>query len=177
MAWDEPVIEKLKELWLSGRSAAACAQAINGAFGTSFSRNAVIGKCHRMGLRRQEPAASYKTRWVQKPKTPRVPKTPAARRDTAEAVAMVKRIARNAELSVAPLPEENATVASSNPVAFQARVFGQCAAPVSGTGFDMIVCGNECQDGQSYCPGHRAIYYRPFVTKDRDLLRLAKRFA
>lgn len=176
MAWDDTNIETLKGLWLEGKSAAFCAYQLNQQYGTTFSRNAVIGKLHRMGLKRGDLVSSCTTRWIQKPRTP---KTKQARRATYEAVAMARRVGSRDERVDAPLPEEKgpAVVVSPNPVSFSERAFGQCAAPVSGSGFDMIVCGNECQGGQSYCPGHRSIYYRPFVAKDRELMRLAKRFA
>ena len=45
MSWTEEKIEKLKELWGKGKTASQIAEIIGG-----MSRNAVIGKAHRLNL-------------------------------------------------------------------------------------------------------------------------------
>ena len=45
MAWTEEKVEKLKELWGKGNTASQIAEIIGG-----ISRNAVIGKAHRLNL-------------------------------------------------------------------------------------------------------------------------------
>ena len=52
MSWDEQKVNKLKELWGKGNTASQIAQIIGG-----ISRNAVIGKAHRLNL-----SAKIKTR-------------------------------------------------------------------------------------------------------------------
>ena len=52
MSWDEAKITKLKELWGKGNTASQIAEIIGG-----LSRNAVIGKAHRLNL-----SAKIKTR-------------------------------------------------------------------------------------------------------------------
>tara|TARA_B100000035_G_scaffold309908_1_gene316826 strand:- start:350 stop:844 length:495 start_codon:yes stop_codon:yes gene_type:complete len=54
MSWTEEKVEKLKELWGKGSTASQIAQIIGG-----ISRNAVIGKAHRLNL-----SAKIKTRSV-----------------------------------------------------------------------------------------------------------------
>ncbi len=44
--WDEPRIELLKRLWISGETACMIAETLGG----GLTRNAVIGKAHRLGL-------------------------------------------------------------------------------------------------------------------------------
>ncbi len=44
--WDEPRMELLKHLWLSGEAARTIAEKL----GSGVTRNAVIGKAHRLGL-------------------------------------------------------------------------------------------------------------------------------
>ena len=46
MSWTDERVELLKKLWLDGRSASQ----ISGELGGGVTRNAVIGKVHRMGL-------------------------------------------------------------------------------------------------------------------------------
>ena len=45
MSWDDKKIAKLKELWGNGSTASQIAEIIGG-----ISRNAVIGKAHRLNL-------------------------------------------------------------------------------------------------------------------------------
>ena len=52
MSWDEQKVQKLKELWGKGNTASQIAEIIGG-----LSRNAVIGKAHRLNL-----SAKIKTR-------------------------------------------------------------------------------------------------------------------
>tara|TARA_B100000768_G_C11080478_1_gene290584 strand:+ start:34 stop:531 length:498 start_codon:yes stop_codon:yes gene_type:complete len=52
MSWNEEKVEKLKELWGSGKTASQISEIIGG-----MSRNAVIGKAHRLNL-----SAKIKTR-------------------------------------------------------------------------------------------------------------------
>ncbi|MBE7219728.1 MAG: GcrA cell cycle regulator, partial [Caulobacteraceae bacterium] len=46
MSWTEERVERLSTLWLEGRSASQIAAEL----GEGVSRNAVIGKVHRLGL-------------------------------------------------------------------------------------------------------------------------------
>jgi len=50
MSWDESTIKMLAFLWKEGLSASEISRRINLAHGTSFTRNAVIGKRVRIGL-------------------------------------------------------------------------------------------------------------------------------
>jgi len=47
MAWTDETIEKLKQLWAKGQSASKIAEEL----GAGITRNAVIGKAHRLGLK------------------------------------------------------------------------------------------------------------------------------
>jgi GcrA cell cycle regulator len=46
MHWDEPQTELLTRLWLAGKTARTIAEKLGG----GITRNAVIGKAHRLGL-------------------------------------------------------------------------------------------------------------------------------
>ena len=46
MSWTEEKVNKLKELWGSGKTASQIAEIIGG-----ISRNAVIGKAHRLRIK------------------------------------------------------------------------------------------------------------------------------
>ena len=65
--WTKEMIEKLDELWRKGNSASVCANELNVAFNTSFSRSAILGKMHRAGKSRTKKS---KNRLYKKPKNP-----------------------------------------------------------------------------------------------------------
>ena len=54
MSWTEEKVNKLKELWGKGKTASQIAEIIGG-----ISRNAVIGKAHRLNLSSKIRAKSY----------------------------------------------------------------------------------------------------------------------
>ncbi len=47
--WTDQIVSRLQRLSYEGYSGSVIADAVNREFGTAFSRNAVIGKLHRMG--------------------------------------------------------------------------------------------------------------------------------
>ena len=60
MSWSDEMIVLLKTHWGSGKSAAEIAQLL----GPSMTRNAVIGKAHRMGLSGTRSGPTKATRFV-----------------------------------------------------------------------------------------------------------------
>src|ERR1700682_2925899 len=72
--WTREAAEQLVALWQTGASGSLIAAAINRDHDTAFSRNAVIGKVHRLGLAGRTVAA------------PRMGKPRPARRDGAESI-------------------------------------------------------------------------------------------
>jgi GcrA cell cycle regulator len=79
MEWDEPRIELLKRLWFAGETARTIAERL----GRGVTRNAVIGKAHRLGLtgkqgslraalkRRPAPASTASNKQPQRRQKPR----------------------------------------------------------------------------------------------------------
>ena len=66
--WSEDRVEQLKSLWTEGLSASQIARALGG-----VTRNAVIGKVHRLGLAgRASPSRSERPRLPMAPKAPSV---------------------------------------------------------------------------------------------------------
>ena len=79
--WDEQRVERLKTLWSEGLSASQIAAALGG-----VTRNAVIGKVHRLGLSGRAKAPSSATPRQRKPRaaSPYIrPARPATRGNTA----------------------------------------------------------------------------------------------
>ena len=69
MSWTDERIALLKKMWKDGKSAAEIAKTL----GKGVTRNAVIGKAHRMGL-------SGRPSPIKKPAAPK--KEPAAKKET-----------------------------------------------------------------------------------------------
>ena len=78
MGWTDERVELLKKLWQDGLSASQIAKQLGG-----VTRNAVIGKVHRLGLSGRA-APSKPARTVFKAPRPARPITPAAPRRIAE---------------------------------------------------------------------------------------------
>jgi len=100
MSWTDERIERLKSLWTKGMTASHIADELGG-----VSRNAVIGKAHRLGLQSRpspvkpnEPAPKPKSRAKERPEAAAAP----AKAPAAEAPAPAPR----AEARPAPAPAE-----------------------------------------------------------------------
>ena len=93
--WSESRVTTLSQLWLDGLSASQIAKQLGG-----VTRNAVIGKVHRLGLSGRAPASAPAR--APRTATPR-PKRP--RRVSTAAPPLRKSRARSAALGYAPAPE------------------------------------------------------------------------
>lgn len=167
MAWTDERVETLKKLWAEGLSAAQIANKIGG-----VTRNAVIGKVHRLGLSgRATPAKPQRgcaPRAVERDKETAAP--PAPRED-------VKSVIPEPDF-VAPLVLESgdsATVATiSN---------NMCKWPIGDPARDDFhFCGQTTLPGKSYCAYHARLAFQPPMRREarpvpRRSLAAAKRRA
>lgn len=78
MAWTEDRIKKLRKLWSKGLSASQIAKEI----GDGVTRNAVIGKAHRLGLKSRPSPVKSGRKKPKKPAPKRAPAPPAKDRVT-----------------------------------------------------------------------------------------------
>ena len=96
MSWTEERIERLKKMWHEGATASQIADELGG-----VSRNAVIGKAHRLGLeQRPSPVKPGEEKEVKKPAAA----PPAAASAQAKAAAPAKAEASEAAPAAAPAP-------------------------------------------------------------------------
>ena len=65
MAWTDERIKQLRQLWCEGQSASKIAEQLGG-----VTRNAVIGKIHRLGLSNRSENSEKKNRNEKERKTP-----------------------------------------------------------------------------------------------------------
>ena len=140
MAWTDERVDKLKALWKKGLSASQIATEL----GENITRNAVIGKAHRLGL-------SSRPSPVKKPAQAKPRKVP------------VKKAAPAAP-ALAPDPfdkPEKITI-----LELTDRI---CKWPLGHPGEDDFqFCGSKSVSGQPYCAFHGAMAYQaPQPRKDR----------
>ncbi len=146
MGWTEERVEVLRKLWLDGLSASQIAKHLGG----GLTRNAVIGKVHRLGLSGRA-APSQPNRAVMKtprPPRPAVAATPAPRR--AEPVIRHE----------SPTPVSYAEQAGSATVLTLGA--HMCKWPIgdpSNDGFSF--CGRVSSGDGPYCTHHAQVAYQP----------------
>lgn len=118
MAWTDERIAKLKQHWDEGLSASQIAELL----GDGLTRNAVIGKAHRLGLAaRPSPLKAAKGDGKAKPRQPRAPRAAKAAAPKAEAAPAPTAEAAPAAAS-APAPAASVPPVKSEPVAKPAPV-------------------------------------------------------
>jgi GcrA cell cycle regulator len=180
LGWTDERVEVLKKLWVEGLSAAQIANRLGG-----VTRNAVIGKVHRLGLAGRN-APSQPTR--------RMPSEPVARSSgpAAARVVAVRQQQAVAAAAVAPvkaIPQKlapaAAVVATVAPMVSPVRrpqartaaglvdVHGlghsMCKWPIGDPGDpDFGFCGSKCDAGAVYCKEHAAIAYTQPQNQRRD---------
>ncbi len=195
MSWTDERVEKLKELWGEGMSASQIAKVLGG-----VTRNAVIGKVHRLGLSNRGPAAAGEdtketpapkakaakpaakpAAAAEKPQPAPVPEeaapaplpAPVARRTPP-----VIRDATQPRAPGAPTPEEEAaraTLAEIEKIAKRIDLLDlterTCKWPIGDpTEDDFAFCGLEAVPGKPYCQYHVAVAFQPMSSR-RDRAR------
>jgi len=179
MSWTDERVDQLKQLWAEGKSASQIA----GLLGHGLSRNAVIGKVHRLGL-----AGRAKSPGLVSPR-PR-PSTPhsAGHRAPAPrlAPAAAPRITRGATaLAIAPGPVadteletfESVVVPMSLRVTIVELKEAMCRWPLGDPATaEFRYCGSPAASGP-YCAYHGSIAYQPAQERrrERDRRRAALR--
>ncbi len=174
MGWTEERIAALKSLWEEGLSASQIAARLGG-----VTRNAVIGKVHRLGLSgRPSPLRADQARAEAKPA---VSAAPAAPRLVPQPTLTVVRTAAPVEerppvqvQAVAPAPVQVAAAPTAVAVATPAAVVPSgkrvsllnitdrmCKWPIGHPGEpDFHFCGDRSLTGQPYCQTHASMAYQ-----------------
>jgi GcrA cell cycle regulator len=162
MGWTDERVEMLKRLWLEGHSASQIAKQLGG-----VTRNAVIGKVHRLGLSGRA-APSQPSRQVLR--TPRPPR-PAPVHHQAQ-----RRV------EARPLPVPQAVVYPEEPGSATVLTLGahMCKWPIGDPSTDdFTFCGRRINEG-SYCVEHARVAYQPQQKKGKgsasDLARSLRRY-
>ena len=185
MSWTDDRVETLKKLWGEGQSASQIAKELGG-----VTRNAVIGKVHRLGLsNRTGGSTSAKTAAKEKPAARTAPKAKAAAPADAEPTeAPIKRpipIRRQIIPAGQPLPPQPSAneispeaLASVREVEKKAKKISlmelterTCKWPVGDPATDDFwFCGLAVKTGKPYCEAHVGVAFQPMSSR-RDRRR------
>jgi GcrA cell cycle regulator len=156
MSWTDERVELLKKLWTDGLSASQIASRMGG-----LTRNAVIGKVHRLGL-------SGRTR----PARPRAPKprhsvpSRTHRHPTAGKLALRQDKILDDEVGIEPEPQPTPInpieIAPGEYVTILTLTETRCKWPIGDpTESDFHFCGHESGPESPYCKEHARAAYQP----------------
>ncbi|MEE4212034.1 MAG: GcrA family cell cycle regulator [Parvularcula sp.] len=152
MAWTDERVEELKKLWAEGHSASQIAARMGG-----VTRNAVIGKVHRLGLSGR--AAPAKPKCVSN-----------ADRPAAVAAAPTPRPQpRSALRDLPPVTDLSLGKATVSSIGND-----QCKWPIGDPASeDFHFCGQSTTGGKPYCAYHVQLAFQPSSTKRERKTRTA----
>jgi GcrA cell cycle regulator len=160
MTWSDDRVEQLKKLWEAGLSASQIAAELG-----NVTRNAVIGKVHRLGLsgRAKSPSSSVprprKTRPAQH--MMRISR-PVSRGNTALAHAF------EMEVEADPIAYDNVVPMSQRKTLLELTE-DTCHWPVGDPGHaDFFFCGGKSLSSLPYCAHHSRIAYQPANDRRRN---------
>lgn len=151
MSWTDERVELLKKLWQDGLSASQIAAELGG-----VTRNAVIGKVHRLGLSgRGQPTSSIKRQ--------RRTHSPAIRRT--RTVTTVGNLALKQSVDALPeaeyRPRRDVVVPIPKKLSILQLSESTCKWPVGDPGQeDFYFCGHDSLENQPYCEYHAGVAYQ-----------------
>jgi GcrA cell cycle regulator len=162
MAWTEDRVATLSKLWAEGLSASQIAKQLGG-----VTRNAVIGKVHRLGLSgRAKPSRPKPAAKTSRAKTPTA--TPTARPKPSRTSAKTAKPAKTS-----PAPAESLPVSTEPPLEAKPLKDGSyatiltltdhmCKWPIGDpSGDEFRFCGRKTEPDEPYCTAHSMVAYQP----------------
>jgi GcrA cell cycle regulator len=161
LTWSHNRVEQLKKLWAAGLSASQIAAELG-----DVSRNAVIGKVHRLGLSgRAKTLSTAAPRW----------------REAHPAQHMIRvnrSIARGNTALAQAFEGESDRVTSDNVVPMSKRLSllelneATCRWPIGDPSSpDFFFCGGKVLTGLPYCARHSRVAYQPPVNLRRQTIK------
>jgi GcrA cell cycle regulator len=163
MGWTEERVAELKKLWAEGHSASQIAKRLG-----SVTRNAVIGKVHRLGLSgRATPSRPVKRppRLARPKPQQQLPRQAQTRGSNALAV---REAAPPAPLNEAETNIEPQRLPNGDMVTVLTVKDTMCKWPIgdpADTTFGF--CGHASQDGSPYCAEHARVAFQPAKKRER----------
>lgn len=172
MAWTEDRVETLKKLWAEGLSASQIAGRLGG-----VTRNAVIGKVHRLGLSgRVTPSRASRPR----PSKPRQPSHPgrinAPQTAGATALKMEAAVDKNPIPELVPSPLREVEIPPGERATILTLSDKTCRWPIGDpSSGEFHFCGRNPSAKMPYCEHHCQIAYQPAQDRRRKKQAMARR--
>ncbi len=161
--WPDERVEILKKLWIDGLSASQIAAKL----GDGITRNAVIGKVHRLGLSGRGSPTRASTPRTRRPRQPSAPKRMATSGNTALKTKTSLSPARR--LEPVPEPIRLVDIPLGERIGILSLTDKTCRWPHGDPGSDeFFFCGQAPQDGTPYCEYHASIAYQPANERRRS---------
>lgn len=154
MEWSSERIEQLRTLWRDGLSASQIAAVLGG-----ITRNAVIGKAHRLGLTGRPSPIKNRSSGPARPRAPRKPRT--------EKMHAPRHAAPSHRLDRLPLPTvELEDMPGATILTLTDRV---CKWPVGDPRDpEFKFCGRVSAEGLPYCAEHARRAYQPPARRSNE---------
>ncbi len=169
MSWNDERVELLKKLWTDGLSASQIAARLGG-----VTRNAVIGKVHRLGLSGRATTSRMKPMRAHKRSVP-VARTHSVTYAVHGNVAYKPEYQTDEEFEIHVAP---ATVTELIiPLAERATILtlkeAMCRWPIGDPGDEQFhFCGRKSLSGMPYCEHHARVAYQPAHGRSRAAKRV-----
>ena len=182
MSWTDERVETLKKMWTDGKSASQIAKELGG-----VTRNAVIGKVHRLGLsNRAAPAKAETEKPRAKPAAKSRPKKPAktAAASQPKPAPETPAPAPSSRKAIVPTgqplpPQPSQSEISAEALANLAEIEKKskrlnlmeltertCKWPIGDPATeDFWFCGLSVQSGKPYCEAHVAVAFQPMSSR------------
>lgn len=167
MNWTDERVEKLTKLWADGLSASQIAAQLGG-----VTRNAVIGKVHRLNLPGRAKSGGGSPRPKRQPSAPRTASSFNARPAAPRAVsrggaAPALRADADFEVQLNHEPHD-VVVPISRKLALTELTERTCKWPVGDPMHeDFHFCGNDSDENTPYCKYHARLAFQPSAERRR----------
>jgi len=155
MGWTEERVALLTKLWADGLSASQIAAELGG-----ITRNAVIGKVHRLGLSGRAKSPSSSVPRPRKPRAPGMMRVPRAHIRGNTALAYDYAAEPEPELIEIPIEQRKNLLQLTE---------ATCHWPVGDPGSqDFFFCGGDAIENSPYCSYHSRVAYQPASERRRE---------
>ena len=167
MGWTDERVEMLKKLWLDGHSASQIAKQLG-----AVTRNAVIGKVHRLGLSgRATPS---------QPARP-VFKAPRPARPLISSPPVQRRLAEHHHAPPTPTNRPAPYIEERGTATVLTLGAHMCKWPIGDPATDdFTFCGRRADEGAPYCVEHARLAYQPQQARKKsspsELARSLRRY-
>jgi GcrA cell cycle regulator len=160
MAWTDERVDLLKKLWAEGLSASQIAGRLGG-----VTRNAVIGKVHRLGLSGRATSSRSSGPRPRRNHVPRAPRAPSLLFGTRGNTALKPVY----EMEPEPMPLEELVIPLHERASILTLKEAMCRWPIGDPGEpEFHFCGRKTCAALPYCEHHARMAYQPVHVRRRE---------